>query len=101
MLINDQSLALHETVEQMGYGSIEAFALTQAKEKVLQEISACVKNIEIFEEKYKMDYADFCKNFSQSQIAVFEKEDDSASWNAELEQLNILQKRLSRLAYCY
>ena len=45
MLINNQSLALHETVEQMGYGSIAAFALTQAKEKVLQEISACVKNI--------------------------------------------------------
>ncbi len=98
MLINDQSLALHETVAQMGYGSIEAFALTQAREKVLQEISFCVKNIEILEEKHKMDYADFCKNFSLLQISVFEKEDDSASWNAELKQLNILQKRLARLA---
>ena len=48
-----------------------------------------------------MDYADFSKNFSQSQIELFEKEDDSASWNAELKQLNILQKKLSRLAYCY
>lgn len=98
MLINEQSLALHEAVEQMGYSSIKAFALIQAKEKLVQEINVCVKNIELFEKKYETDYADFCKNFHQLQHPLFEKEEDSASWNAELKQLNILHKRLSRLS---
>ena len=98
MLINDQSLALHETVEQMGYGSIVAFALILAKEKLLQEISICAKDIEQLEEKYKTDYTDFCKNFHQLLQPIFEKEDDSAAWNAALKQLNILQKRLARPA---
>lgn len=98
MLISEQSLALHETVEQMGYSSVEDFALVQAREKLLQEMNVCVRHIEQFEKKYGMDYADFCKNFHQLQQPVFEKEDDSAEWNAELKQLNILQKQVSRLA---
>ncbi len=40
----------------------------------------------------------FCKNFHQLQQPIFEKEEDSAEWNAKLKQLNILQKRLARLA---
>lgn len=98
MLINEQSLALHETIEQMGYRSVEDFALTQAREKLLQEINVCMKHVEQFEEKYKMDYADFYKNFHQLQQPLFEKEDDSAEWNAEIKQLSILQKRLARLS---
>lgn len=98
MLINDQSLALHETVQQMGYHSLEDFALVQAKEKLLHEISYGVQQIEQFEKKYRMDYADFCKNFQDLQLPIFEKEEDSSEWNAELKQLNILQKRLVRLA---
>ncbi len=98
MLINDQSLALHETVQQMGSSSLEDFALAQAKEKLLNEISYCVQQIGQFEKKYGMDYTDFCKNFQQLQQPIFEKEEDSAEWNAELKQLNILQKRLARLA---
>lgn len=63
MLIAEQSLALHEAVQQMGYNSLEDFALVQAREKLLQEISICTRNIEQFEKKYGIDYADFCKNF--------------------------------------
>ncbi len=59
MLIKEQSLALHETVQQMGYGSLEDFALVQAKEKLLHEINYCVQHIEQLEKKYGMDYADF------------------------------------------
>ena len=98
MMVNEQSLALHEAVEGMGYHSVEDFALVQAKEKLLQEITVCMKHVEHFEEKYKMDYADFYKNFHQLQQPLFEKEDDSAEWNAEIKQLNILQNRLSRLS---
>lgn len=98
MLITERSLALHETVQQMGYNSLEDFALEQAREKLLQEINICIKNIEQFEKKYGIDYADFCKNFNQLQQPIFEKEEDSSEWNAELKQLNILQKRLARLS---
>lgn len=98
MLIAEQSLALHEAVQQMGYNSLEDFALVQAREKLLQEISISTRNIEQFEKKYGIDYADFCKNFHHLSQPVFEKEEDSSEWNAELKQLNILQKRLARLA---
>ena len=84
--------------KQMGYGSLEDFALVQAREKLLQEISIYVRHIEQFEKKYGIDYGDFCKTFHQLKQPVFEKEEDSAEWNAELKQLNVLQKRLARLA---
>ncbi len=98
MLIAEKSLALHEAVQQMGYGSLEDFALVQAREKLLQEVSICSRNIDQFEKKYGMDYTDFCKTFHQVNRPVFEKEEDSVEWNAELKQLNVLQKRLFRLA---
>ncbi len=41
MLVTKQSLALHETVQQMGYGSLEDFALVKAKEKLMEEIKMC------------------------------------------------------------
>lgn len=98
MLIPEQSLALHETVQQMGYGSLEDFALIKAKEKLLEEMRMCTQHIERFETKYGVDYAEFCKSFHQLNYPMFEKEEDSAEWNAEQKQLNILQKRLARLA---
>ncbi len=64
MLINEQSLALHEAIEQMGYNSVEDFALKQARLQLLQEINICVSNIEVLEKKYKIDYADFVKTSS-------------------------------------
>lgn len=98
MLVAEKSLALREAVQQMGYDSLEEFALVQAREKLLQEITICFRNIEQFEKKYGIDYAHFCKTFHQLNQPVFEKEEDSAEWNAELKQLNVLQKRLVRLS---
>lgn len=98
MLFAEKSLALHEAVRQMGFDSVEDFALIKAKEKLLNEIMICTSNIEKFEKKYGYDYADFCLKFQQLQQPLFEKEEDSAEWNAELKQLIILQKRLARLA---
>lgn len=48
--------------------------------------------------KYSLVYSDFCLQFHQLKYLLFEKEEDSAEWNAELKQLNILQKGLSRLS---
>lgn len=98
MLLVEKSLALQEAVQQMGFDSVEDFALLKAKEKLLNEIATCTTHIEEFEKKYSFDYAVFCLNFQQLQYPLFEKEEDSAEWNAELKQLNILQKRLSRLS---
>lgn len=98
MLIVEKSLALQEAIQQMGFGSIEDFALDKAREKLLTEIGLCTTNIEKFEKKYNLVYSDFCLKFKQLDYSLFEKEEDSAEWNAELKQLNILQKRLSRLS---
>lgn len=98
MLIVEKSLALQEAIRQMGFDSVEDFALVEAREKILNEIKICTTNIEIFEKKYGLDYADFCLKFQQLEYPIFEKEEDSAEWNAELKQLNILQKRLVRLS---
>ena len=98
MLLVERSLALNEAVQHMGFDSVEDFALAKAREKLLDEISVCTTNIENFEKKYDGDYADFCIKFQHLQWPLFEKEEDSAEWNAELKQLNILQKRLARLS---
>lgn len=98
MLIKEQSIALNEAVQQMGYGSVEDFALVKAREKILQEIKVCSQSIEQLEKKYGVDYATFCNQFHQLDYPLFDKEEDSSTWNAELKQLDILQKRLSRLA---
>lgn len=97
MLLAEKSLALHETIHLMGFDSVEDFALVKAKEKLLDEIRICSENIERFEKKFGVNYTDFCLNFHQVSGPLFEKEEDSADWNAELKQLNILQKRLARL----
>jgi hypothetical protein len=98
MLLNEQSLALHNTVQEMGYESLEDFALQKARQDLLQEIAISQKKIEDFEKKYGIDYADFCKDFQKLKQPLFEKEEDSAEWNAEVKLLSILQKRLARIS---
>ncbi len=98
MLLKEQSLALHQTVQEMGYTSLEDFALQKARADLLHQIAICQHKIEELERKYGVDYVDFCKNFHQLTQPLFEKEEDSAEWNAELKQLSILQRRLARLA---
>ena len=98
MLVNEQSLALHETIYQMGFGSVEDFAVEKVKETLLKEISNCTQRILFFSDKYGVEYSEFCKNFHSLPLSIFEKEEDSADWSSELKQLNILMKRLSRLS---
>jgi hypothetical protein len=98
MLVVEKSIALNEAVQQMGFESIEEFALAKAKEEVLEEIAICNSRIEKFEQKYGCDYGEFCSGFHELQQQLFEKEEDSGEWKAELKQLNILQKRLVRLS---
>lgn len=98
MLLAEKSFALYEAIHKMGFDTVEDFAVATAKEKLWNEIVNCTYNIEKFEQKYGLDYADFCLKFQQLKQPLFDKEDDAAEWNAELKQLIILQKRLLRLS---
>ena len=97
MLIAEKSIALHDVVQQLGFASLEDFALDKAKEELLNDIKICTDNIAKFEKKYGLDYADFCFKFHELGYPLFEKEEDSAEWNVELKQLSNQQKRLASL----
>lgn len=98
MLVVEKSIALNEAIHQMGFQSIEDFALAKAKEEILDEIAICNSQIEKFNLKYGLDYTEFCLQFHELQHPLFEKEEDSGEWKAELKQLKILQDRLLRLS---
>ena len=97
MLVAEKSIALQDAVQHMGFNSVEDFALDKAKENLSSEMAVCLSNIKKIEEKYGMDYADFCLHFHELNFPLFDKEEDSADWNAEMKQLSILQKRLASL----
>jgi hypothetical protein len=78
MLITDKSLALNEAVQEMGFASVELFALEKTKETLLMHVAESTKRIIVFEQKYGVDYIDFCKKFLSFPQALFEKEEDSA-----------------------
>ena len=98
MLVNEQSLVLHEIIFQLGFNSVEDFAIEKAKETLLKEVANCTQRMSFFSNKYGIDYAEFCKNFHSLPQPLFEKEEDSADWNAELKHLDILMNRLSKLS---
>lgn len=97
MLLTDKSLALNETVQQMGFASVEDFALQKTKETLLEEVAESLKKAATFQKKYGVDYSDFCRQFHTLPQPVFEKEEDSAEWSAELKYREILLQKLARL----
>lgn len=96
MLLTDKSIALQETLNQMGFSSVEDFAYEKAKELLLKEIAESMKRIAVFEKKYGMDYYDFCKQFPSLPQPIFEKEEDSAEWHAEIKLRESLLQKLSK-----
>lgn len=74
MLITEQSVALHETLQQTGYGSFKDFALVKAKEKLLEKIKMCPQHIKKFEGKQGVDYTGFFKTLHQLNYPLLEKE---------------------------
>lgn len=97
MLLSERSLALHEVVHQMGFGSLDDFALEKVKETLTKEAAASIRRIESFSEKYGIDYTEFCRHFHELQHPLYEREEDSAEWNAELKHLGILMNQIARL----
>jgi hypothetical protein len=95
--MTDKSLALNEAVQQMGFSSIEDFALEKTKEALLKDVGESIKKTTYFQSKYGVDYIDFCKQFHSLPQSTFEKEEDGSEWNAELKHRELLLQKLSRL----
>lgn len=93
-----QQAVLESTFHEMGYSSMADYAVKKASEELLREMKISLDAIDLFEKKYEMDFAQFRERFSElTQFSLFEREDDSMDWSAELAQLRLLEKRLTRL----
>lgn len=97
MLSIKQSVALSETIQSFGFGTIEDYALDKAKQEIYDEMRICSMRISALSQKYGMDYANFCRKFHQLPQDLFEKEEDSSDWGIEIMQLCLLLERLSKL----
>ncbi len=93
-----QQATLESTFQEMGYASSTDYAIRKAQEEILREIKISLDAIAVFEEKYDMDFIQFRERFSGlTQFGLFEREDDSMDWSAEMAQLRLLEKRLGKL----
>jgi hypothetical protein len=93
-----QQAAIELAVHQIGYKSVYDFAAQKLKDSLLEEIKVSLDAIDVFERKYGMTYEQFREQFfSLSSFELFEREDDSMDWSAEIAQLRILEKRLAQL----
>ncbi|MFD2569089.1 hypothetical protein ACFSUS_00495 [Spirosoma soli] len=93
-----QQAAIELAVQQIGFKSVYDFAAQKLRDSLLEEIKVSLDAIDVFERKYGMNYEQF-KNqfFSLKTFDLFEREDDSMDWSAEIAQLRILEKRLAQL----
>lgn len=92
------TLELENAVHNRGFNSVNEFALQKIKDEILKDMQESLRIIAINEKKYGMNYQDFFGNFHQLiSFDLFEKEDDSMEWRAELEVLRINEKRLTKL----
>lgn len=85
-------------VQEIGYQSVYDYAAEKLRESLLAEIKISLDAIAVFEKKYGMDYIRFRSLFFElTHFDLFEREDDSMDWSAELEQLRLQEKRLAQL----
>ncbi|AYQ34053.1 hypothetical protein [Runella sp. SP2] len=93
-----QTEALVATVNELGYDSVEMFALEKAKEVLCAEMAIYQQEVTEFEHKYGMDFQSFLEKFdSISQVGLFEKEDDEMEWRACLKAIELVERKLKTL----
>ncbi|GAB3895958.1 hypothetical protein [Spirosoma agri] len=93
-----QQTSVENIFHEMGYTSSTDYAIKKVREELLYELKVCMERIEKFEEKYGVSYDEFSKRFSElTQFGLFEREDDSMDWRAELTVLRGVEKRLTLL----
>ena len=92
------TLELENAVHHRGFNSVNEFALQKIKDEILKDMQESLRIIAIYEEKYGVNYQEFFEKFHQLlSFDLFEKENDSMEWRAELEILRINEKRLTKL----
>lgn len=94
-----QQAALERTFKDMGYVSMEDFAIQKAREELLREKKISDDEIARFEAKYGMTFAEFdARFFELIEFGLFEREDDLMDWRAEVHVRSVVEERLTRLA---
>ncbi len=94
-----QNLALRRTVQLLGYTSIEDFAREQARSLIQQNMAYYQARIDLFEQKYGLDYYVFVEQFdSLRKYSIIEKEDDSMLWETAIDVVNAYRADLEAIA---
>jgi hypothetical protein len=94
-----QTEALAATIHELGYDSVESFALVKAREALQAEIELYQHEVAEYESKYGMDFQTFQTNFNViSTFGLFEKEDDKMEWNACLKGIELVENKLKTLS---
>ena len=93
-----QTEALTATVHELGYESVDAFALEKAKEALRVEMGIYQQEVTEFENKYEMNFQSFLEKFdSITKFGLFEKEDDEIEWKACLKAIELGESKLKTL----
>lgn len=78
--------ALGRTVQSLGYASIEDFAREQARSLIQQNMAYYQARIDLFEQKYGLDFRAFVEQFELlGKYSIIEKEDDSMLWETAID----------------
>lgn len=94
-----QNLALRRTVQLLGYTSIEDFTREQARSLIQQNMAYYQARIDLFEQKYGLDYYVFVEQFdSLRKYSIIEKEDDSMLWETAIDVVNAYRADLEAIA---
>lgn len=81
---------LEQTVQLLGYRSVEDFALNQAANQLGKKISYYQSRVDYYEQKYGMDYEMFTSRVANpddiklNRFNALEKEDDDFEWEDAL-----------------
>lgn len=90
---------LSQTVQGWGYANIDVFAKEQAKSILQQKIAYYQSRIDFFEQKYGLNFSEFCDKFSSiKKHSITEKEDDSMIWETSLDVVESYKKDLMALS---
>ena len=88
---------LTQTVQSWGYANIDVFAKEQAKNILQQKIAYYQSRIDFFEQKYGLNFAEFCDKFSSiKNHSINEKEDDSMVWETSLDVVESYKRDLMK-----
>ncbi len=90
---------LSQTVQGWGYANVDVFAKEQAKSILQQKTAYYQSRIDFFEQKYGLNFSEFCDKFSSiKNHSMTEKEDDSMIWETSIDVVESYKKDLMALS---